>query len=413
MLTSLLASCGAESPTSPDPTGPRLSRRVATAYYVLRFIEQARDARTAVAGIPTVKRSDPRLLTPVRAVVFTSATRVASIGLLLGVCVAAATGCGSGSSPTAPSPPLADFAAQFDSLWSTFDREYSYFVHKRIDWNELRTIYRPRAVAAIDQNAFIAVIREMLGHLHDGHVFLRDPRGTQLATFTPQHFVNWDRTVWQQYLARAGWTQAPSWGHGVLGGVPYMAFESWNTNVRAADVDAALERYRGAPTLILDVRMNGGGDDAVAFEVAGRFTQQPVVAGYVRFRSGPAHTDFGPPLPRTVNPRGPGPFTGSVLVLIGRRCASSTEGFIEAMRQLPNVTLVGDQTAGSSGNPGTFPLANGWSYTVSRWIWYTADDRIVEDVGISPRVFVPSGPGDFTQGRDPVLEWALNAQSAR
>lgn len=35
--------------------------------------------------------------------------------------------CNSRDSPTAPSPPAADFAAQFDSLWSTFDREYSYF----------------------------------------------------------------------------------------------------------------------------------------------------------------------------------------------------------------------------------------------------------------------------------------------
>jgi hypothetical protein len=41
---------------------------------------------------------------------------------------------GSGStSPTAPTPPASDFAAQFDSLWSTFDREYSHFVHKQID----------------------------------------------------------------------------------------------------------------------------------------------------------------------------------------------------------------------------------------------------------------------------------------
>jgi hypothetical protein len=41
--------------------------------------------------------------------------------------------CRSSDSPTAPSPPPSDFAAQFDSLWSTFDREHSYFDYKRID----------------------------------------------------------------------------------------------------------------------------------------------------------------------------------------------------------------------------------------------------------------------------------------
>ncbi len=89
-----------------------------------------------------------------------------------------------------------------------------------------------------------------------------------------------------------------------------------------------------------------------------------------------------------LNPRGAWQYTGRVLLLIGRRCASSNESFIAAMRQLPNVTLVGDQTAGSSASPGTFPLASGWTYTVSRWIEYTADGQVIEDVGISPHVFV-------------------------
>jgi C-terminal processing protease CtpA/Prc len=71
------------------------------------------------------------------------------------------------------------------------------------------------------------------------------------------------------------------------------------------------------------------------------------------------------------------------------------------------VTLGGDRTAGSTGNPGTFPLANGWSYTVSRWIEYTSDNQPIEDIGIAPDLFVPTDPGDFSAGRDPVLEWAL------
>jgi C-terminal processing protease CtpA/Prc len=79
------------------------------------------------------------------------------------------------------------------------------------------------------------------------------------------------------------------------------------------------------------------------------------------------------------------------------------------MGQLPSVTLVGDRTAGSTGNPGTFLLARGWSYTVSRWIEYTADSQPIEDIGISPDIFVTAGPADFGMGQDPVLEWALRA----
>ncbi|MGH9199847.1 MAG: S41 family peptidase [Vicinamibacterales bacterium] len=328
------------------------------------------------------------------------------------LCALPGNACKSSNSPTAPSVPSADFGAQFDSLWSTFDREYSYFDYKQIDWSALRAAFRPRAIAATDQLEFIGVIREMLGRLHDLHVVLRDPGGAVIATYDPQVFVNWDRSVWLQYLSRANWTQGQGdWGYGVLDGVPYISIGGWSaTSIRVADFDAALERFRSTPMLILDVRMNGGGGDQSAFEVAGRFARTSVTTGFVRFRNGPSHTDFGPVITRTLNPRGAWQYTGTVLLLIGRRSASSNESFIEAMRQLPNVTLAGDRTAGSTANPGTFPLADGWSYTVSRWIEYTADNQVIEDVGISPRVFVPASAADFTQGRDPVLDWALNAR---
>ena len=328
------------------------------------------------------------------------------------LCVSTVTwsGCGS-NSPTAPSPPVSDFTAQFDALWSTFDREYSYFVHKRIDWSALRSVYRPRAIDAVNQTDFIAVIREMLGQLRDMHVVLRDPDGRSMPTYDPQTFVNWDRSVWQQYIARANWTQGQNdWGYGVLDGVPYIAVGSWGSNsIRAADFDAALERFRNAPAIIFDVRMNPGGNDSLAFEVAGRFARTSVVFASVRFRNGPSHGDFGPATMRTLSPRGSWQYAGNVLLLIGRRCASSNESFIAAMGQLPDVTIVGDRTAGSTGNPGTFPLAYGWSYTVSRWIEFTADNQPIEDIGISPDIFVTTGPADFGMGRDPVLEWALQA----
>ncbi len=127
--------------------------------------------------------------------------------VLLSPCAFPGNACSSSGSPTAPAVPPADFAAQFDSLWSTFDREYSYFDYKRIDWNALRATFRPRAIAATDRTGFIGIIREMLGHLRDGHVVVRDPAGAAVATYDPQRFVNWDRSVWRQYIGRANWTE--------------------------------------------------------------------------------------------------------------------------------------------------------------------------------------------------------------
>ena len=333
---------------------------------------------------------------------------------VLSLAVVALTSCGGSSSPSAPSPPSSDFAAQFDSLWNTFDQQYSYFDYKHIDWNALRERFRPMAIAAGDQAAFIGVVRQMLSALHDQHVVIRNPAGAVTTTFDPGYFVNWDRTVWQQYLGRGTWTQGRGdWGHGILSGTAYIQIGGWNGSILSAnEFDAALENYRNAPRLILDVRMNGGGDDQIAFQVAGRFATSSVTTGYVKTRTGPGHSDFGPLTARTLSPRGAWQFTRPVLLLIGRQCLSSNESFISAMRQLPNVTVVGDRTGGGSGNPATFPLAGGWSYTVSRWIEYTADMEVIEDVGIAPQVVVPASPADFAQGRDPVLDWALSSAEA-
>jgi Peptidase family S41/Tricorn protease C1 domain len=322
--------------------------------------------------------------------------------------------CGGSKSPSSPSPPGSDFAAQFDSLWNTFDQQYSYFDYKHIDWNALKDRFRPMAIAAGDQASFIGVVRQMLSALHDQHVVIRDPGGAVTPTYDPGYFINWDRTVWQQYLARGTWTSGRGdWGHGTLNGMAYIQIGGWNTaSFSVNEFDTAFENFRNAPVLILDVRMNGGGDSQLAFQVAGRFATSSVTTGYSKFRMGPLHSDFGPLMAITLSPRGSWQYTRPVLLLIGRRCLSSNEAFISAMRQLRNVTLVGDQTGGGSGNPGTFPLAGGWSYTVSRWIEYTADQQVIEDVGIAPQISVAATSADFAQGKDPVLDFALSSAAA-
>jgi carboxyl-terminal processing protease len=102
-----------------------------------------------------------------------------------------------------------------------------------------------------------------------------------------------------------------------------------------------------------------------------------------------------------------------VLLLIGRFCASSNESFIAAMQQLPHVTLIGDTTGGATANAQTFMLGGGWSYTVSRWIEYTASGQVIEDQGIAPTIAAPASAGDFQSGRDPVLDYAISRAAAQ
>jgi hypothetical protein len=318
---------------------------------------------------------------------------------------AALAGCGDAQGP-------AEFngAATFDSFWETFDRTYSYFELKHIDWNAARAAYRDRAANAADHVSLVNVLREMVEPMRDVHIWFRDPAGTTIATWQPTHFRNWNRDVWLAYMGANRWVQQrTNWGYADFSGIPYIAIGSWNTSqVNIDTVDAVLNQFRDKPAIIIDVRMNGGGNDALALQVAGRFTRETRLIEYVQFRDGPDHDDFTPLQPRYLQPRGPWQYEGNVVVLSGRGVYSSNETFISALREIPSVTVMGDTTGGSSGNPGEFELGGGWTYFVPRWIAYTPDGRVIEWNGIEPDLIIPVTAADFAAGRDPVLDFALS-----
>jgi C-terminal processing protease CtpA/Prc len=132
-----------------------------------------------------------------------------------------------------------------------------------------------------------------------------------------------------------------------------------------------------------------------------------VVTEHFRFRNGPGHGDFTAPTTRTLNPRGPWTWTAPVFLLIGRGVYSSNESFVSAMRELGNVTTVGDTTGGGTGNPSFHDLGDGWRYSVPRWIATTPDGIVIEDNGIPPDVPIRFDPADFQRRVDVTLDSAL------
>jgi len=306
------------------------------------------------------------------------------------------------------------YEAQFDFLWERFQTLYPSFAYKGVDWKAQRATYRPRAVRARSQDEFIAVTREMLEPLRDLHAWFVDPRGEVVPTYRPSTLANFDRPRWERALRDA--TPVARGGDAVeanVGGYAYLFIGSWKEPTDAGSIDLALARMRDAPGLIIDVRANGGGSDATALAIVSRFTQRPIIASYVQVRNGPAVTDLDTPVARVVSPRGPWQFTRPVVVIAGRAGFSATESFVAAMRMLPNVMVIGDTTGGASGNPATFPLANGWQFTVPRWLEFTPDRQAIEGRGVAPQVAIPWAPSTYDSERDPLIDAAVGMLGER
>ena len=317
--------------------------------------------------------------------------------------------CITGCSDKSVEPINTNYTEMFNSFYENFDQNYSYFGYKNINWAEEKKRCEADINNVHNDSEFIDLLLEMVKPLKDVHVWFRSGNNF-IPSYSPNKFMNWDKSVWELYITNNNWQQQQSnWGYATFNETPYFAFGAWiSDQIKVSDFDAALENFKESDKIVIDVRMNGGGNDELALNIAGRFTTQARIVEYYKYRNGPQHSDFTELYKRELSPRGTWQFTKPVYVLIGRGCFSSNETFISAMREIPHVTLIGDTTGGSSGNPIIFDLGNGWEYSVPRWIAYTADMQVIEWNGIAPDTYIKTTMEQFLDGRDPVMDFIFD-----
>jgi hypothetical protein len=305
-------------------------------------------------------------------------------------------------------------AANFDTLWNEFDKRYSFFVIKNIDWNNLYSVYRPLISDTTSQYGLFQILSGLLNNLKDGHVNLKAP----FATYS---YTDWYAKYPNNFLGENSVTKYLSKDYGTVAG-GYIRFGEiedsigyiyvgpnllGNSDAWSSAIDAVINSLWNMKGIIVDIRGNTGGSEGLGAIVAGRFADKSRIYCYTRWRQGPGYNDFSDYQPVSISPEGPKQFLKPVTLLTNRHCFSSAEGTILMFRVLPNVTIIGDTTGGGSGNPIALQLPNGWTYSVSRWIQYTADKKIFEGIGISPDIPVQITQSDSVAERDAILEKAI------
>ena len=104
-------------------------------------------------------------------------------------------------------------------------------------------------------------------------------------------------------------------------------------------------------------------------------------------------------------------FRGRLLLLVDGGCISACEDFVEPSKDSGRATLVGETTQGSSGLPLIHDFRNGMSLRIAVKRYYFPDGSEFEGVGIKPDIEVHTTIEDLRNGRDPVLEKALELAS--
>ena len=162
--------------------------------------------------------------------------------------------------------------------------------------------------------------------------------------------------------------------------------------------DDALESFMEADGIILDLRGNAGGKDAMAMGMMGWLASNEWVAGRLRTR--------GNELEMIVRPRAQ-TFDGPVAVLTDGLTGSSAEFVAAALQELGRAHIIGTRTKGEAlpGEYSRLPNGDVFLYAVADFV--TGAGLRLEGVGVTPDMEVAQTQASLLDGRDTVLEAAV------
>jgi C-terminal processing protease CtpA/Prc len=172
-----------------------------------------------------------------------------------------------------------------------------------------------------------------------------------------------------------------------------------------ASLSQAFKLIARAKALIIDVRVNYGGQDAVSMMLAGHLTRHVGIGFAKCARVGDG---FGDAQIFRYTPQTPG-FFGPTVILTSPETISAGGEFVMIAKDFTNVITVGDTTAGVYSDPLQKRLPNGWRIGISNERYVAPDGRIYEARGIAPDVRIGFNPEMMSSdGNDPGIRKAID-----
>ncbi|MFO0834528.1 MAG: S41 family peptidase [Phycisphaerales bacterium] len=293
---------------------------------------------------------------------------------------------------------------KIEALRLAVTERYSHVDKLPADFEKQLANATPTLEAATTPAMFARRVRDLLRPTRDGHLWIR-VNDITLGVREGSAIPNADPKRLAKILKNAGEFEGVTTAK-LADGIAYIAFDDWarRNGDWLAPAFEFLDGLDAATPLVVDVRLNGGGDEGLARSVAARFVEEQFVYAKSLIRNPEAKDGYDGPFERVVEPAGKR-HTGPVAVLIGQVCVSSNESFILMMQKAGLRETFGETTGGSSGNPKPHELGHGVTLFLPSWRDLTRDGREIEDHGIEPDHAV-AWPGAEQSG-DPVLDAAI------
>ena len=187
--------------------------------------------------------------------------------------------------------------------------------------------------------------------------------------------------------------------------VGVIAFNIWLLPV-SAQFDRAIDLYRDADGLVIDLRGNVGGVGAMSMGMAGHLLDDRDSLGVMSTRT--TRLEFRAN-PRRVNAAGERvePYSGPVAILVDPMSLSTSEIFAQGLQTLGRARVFGERSAGAALPSALTRLPNGDVLQHAFADFVDPEGTRLEGRGVIPDETVPLRREDLLAGRDAPLEAAL------
>ena len=335
-----------------------------------------------------------------------------------------------------------DPSFNFEVFAKTVDENYPYFELNNIDWDSLYSITKNKITPRTTEVDLYLILDDMLNTLNDNHGYieptdevyeqaeklrvdfqenqeaeqLEEYGDFQIAELVSMTFLEEDMTKdswliqWGKLKENIGYIQVKAmWlfadlnlydslvqKNGFVDTYADAMIKQTESEYIQAEVkgvsrimDIVMNDLKSTDYIILDVRFNGGGQDAVSLEILRRFNNKrnQVATKRARFENG-----FTKKTPIFIAASETA-YMKPVYLLTSQQSASATDFMALASLEIKSIKRIGSHTNGALSDALEKRLPNGWYFSISNLVYEDNNRKCYENIGI-PVDFELNYPND-------------------
>jgi hypothetical protein len=311
----------------------------------------------------------------------------------------------------------------FEIFWNTFNKHYSFFEKRNIDWGSVKKKYLPIAKKIESDKELYNLFVEIIRPFNDGHIKLDVPDSLsiqkvekQIAEIDKKSKGDVKADIIKKYVknAKSYNNGVIQWGYLKNNEVGYILVsdmndfphyvtssylskkefqEQYDNKLQSKSpieqfsdelvgvefvMEKILKDFANSKSVIIDLRFNGGGYETVSLKLLSYFVDEPKHVLSIKAKMGNTFTMEQKYVLEPSENR----YDGQVLLLTSKQTASAAEIFALGALAYPKMKSYGSSTNGIFSEILWKNLPNGWGFSLSNEVYSDLEGNEYEIIGV-------------------------------